>query len=87
MMEETQMEDLRNADGGAFDQMFVQMMIEHHEGAIETVRVEEANGKNAEAVALAEQIQADQQAEITRMREFLGSWETSRPRGQRRPGR
>ena len=70
MMDEAQMEELRNADGAAFDQMFVQMMIEHHEGAIEMARDEQANGKNADAVALAKQIETDQEAEISKMRNF-----------------
>ena len=70
MMDEAQMEELGNADGAAFDQMFVQMMIEHHEGAIEMARDEQANGKNADAVALAKQIETDQEAEIAKMRNF-----------------
>lgn len=70
MMDEAQMDELRNADGAAFDQMFVQMMIEHHEGAIEMARDEQASGRNAEAVALAKQIETDQGAEIAQMRSF-----------------
>ena len=70
MMDEGQMEGLSKADGAAFDQMFVQMMIEHHEGAIEMARDEQANGKNAEAIALAKKIETDQQAEIATMKNF-----------------
>ena len=70
MMNESEMTQLEESDGNAFDQMFVQMMIEHHEGAIEMARDEQANGKHAEAVALAKKIESDQQAEIAKMKDF-----------------
>ena len=70
MMDASEMTRLEESGGTAFDQMFVQMMIEHHEGAIEMARDEQANGKNAEAVALAKKIESDQQAEIAKMKGF-----------------
>jgi uncharacterized protein (DUF305 family) len=36
-------------------------------------RAEQTDGENPDAVALAEKIEADQTAEIDRMRELLGS--------------
>jgi uncharacterized protein (DUF305 family) len=74
MMDETEMRRLTGSDGATFDQMFLQMMIEHHEGAIEMARTEQANGENPDAVALAEQIEADQEAEIATMKELLDSY-------------
>ena len=73
MMDEAEMTTLEQADGAAFDRMFLQMMIEHHEGAIEMARTEQANGENPDAVALAEQIETDQESEIAKMDELLGS--------------
>lgn len=73
MMDETEMTTLEEADGATYDQMFLQMMIEHHEGAIEMARTEQANGENPDAVALAEQIETDQKSEIAKMDELLGS--------------
>lgn len=73
MMDETEMTRLEQADGATYDQMFLQMMIEHHEGAIEMARTEQANGENPDAVALAEQIETDQEAEIEKMEQLLGS--------------
>ena len=73
MMDEAEMTQLMKSDGATFDQMFLQMMVEHHEGAIEMARTEQANGKNADAVALAEQIESDQEAEIAEMKKLLGS--------------
>ena len=48
-------------------------MIEHHEGAIEMARTEQANGASPDAVALAEQIETDQKSEIAKMDELLDS--------------
>ena len=48
------------------------MMIEHHEGAVEMAKVQQEDGRYAEAVALAERIEADQLAEIEVMRALLG---------------
>lgn len=73
MMDETEMRRLTESEGAAFDRMFMQMMVEHHEGAIEMARTVQANGENPGAVALAEQIEADQEAEIATMKELLGS--------------
>jgi uncharacterized protein (DUF305 family) len=73
MMTEDDMTMLEDADGAQFDRMFLEMMIEHHEGAIDMARTEQANGENADAVALAKQIETDQEAEIAKMKTLLGS--------------
>nr|MBA2773528.1 DUF305 domain-containing protein [Nocardioidaceae bacterium] len=61
------------ATGAEFDQMFLTMMIKHHTGAIEMAKTEQSDGKNPDAVALAKEIEADQTAEITRMKDLLES--------------
>lgn len=71
MMSQDQMNELAAASGASFDQMFLNMMIEHHEGAIEMAAIEQADGENAEALALAKQIEADQSAEIQVMQGLL----------------
>ena len=71
MMTDAQMQQLGQARGAAFDQMFLQMMIEHHTGAIEMARTELATGQNPEAKNLAQTIINAQQAEITEMRGLL----------------
>ena len=73
MMSDQEMDDLAAMSGATFDQMFLTMMIAHHEGAIEMARTEQADGENPEAIALAEKIEADQAAEIDTMRGLLGS--------------
>jgi uncharacterized protein (DUF305 family) len=56
-----------------FDSMFLTMMIEHHEGAIEMARTEQADGQNAHAKALAADIEKAQTAEIAQMKQMLRS--------------
>lgn len=73
MMNETEMTRLEESDGSAFDQMFLEMMMAHHEGAVEMARTEQKNGENPDAVALAEKIETDQEAEIATMKDLLGS--------------
>lgn len=68
MMGADDMAMLEKATGAEFDSMFVEMMIRHHEGAIEMAKTEQAEGKNAEAKALAAQIEKAQTAEISEMR-------------------
>jgi uncharacterized protein (DUF305 family) len=71
MMSANQMSGLGHASGAGFDQMFLQMMIQHHEGAIKMARTEVDNGRSADAIALAEQIIRAQQAEIEEMQTLL----------------
>ncbi len=58
----------------AFDQMWVEMMILHHEGAIEMAQTQQADGQNEDAVALAEAIEEAQTAEIAEMEQLLDDW-------------
>jgi uncharacterized protein (DUF305 family) len=60
---------LRNAE--PFDREFIEMMIPHHEGAIEMAEAELDKGADPELKALAEDIIEAQEREITEMREHL----------------
>jgi uncharacterized protein (DUF305 family) len=73
MMSDAEMQELEQATDVGFDRMFLQMMIEHHEGAIEMARTEQTEGQNRDAIALAKQIETAQTAEIATMRQLLGS--------------
>lgn len=72
MMSDDQMQQLGQATGEAFDRMFLQMMITHHQGAIAMAETELKDGQNPEARALAQRIIGDQQREITEMQSLLG---------------
>ena len=73
MMSTQAMSDLEAAMGAEFDKMFLEMMIEHHKGAIDMAATEKSDGKNADAKALADQIITAQKAEITTMESLLAS--------------
>ncbi|WP_280266089.1 DUF305 domain-containing protein [Nocardia wallacei] len=72
MMSQDQMTALQNATGPEFDRMWMQMMISHHEGAIDMANTELAQGTNPDAKRLAQDIVTAQQAEIEQMRGMLG---------------
>lgn len=72
MMTAEDMEELRKASGSAFDTAFMEMMIEHHEGAVAMAETERADGSYAPAKKMAGQISSSQTAEIDRMNELLG---------------
>jgi uncharacterized protein (DUF305 family) len=71
MMSAEDMADLDAAQGSAFEQMWLSMMIEHHEGAVEMSEVELEEGEYADALALAESIIESQEAEIAEMEALL----------------
>jgi uncharacterized protein (DUF305 family) len=73
MMTEDDMAALEATSGAEFDQMFLTMMIEHHEGAIEMATTEQSEGEFPEAVDMAEEIQTTQAEEIQTMRDLLKS--------------
>jgi uncharacterized protein (DUF305 family) len=74
MMSDDDMKELGAASGKNFDTQFLQMMIEHHQGAISMANDEVAGGKNPDATALAKQIITAQQAEIDAMKKILARW-------------
>ena len=63
-------------DGLAFDRMWVLMMIRHHEGAIEMAQDEQLDGQSADAIALADAIEAAQTDEIDLMKQMLRDWKS-----------
>ncbi|MFI8360492.1 DUF305 domain-containing protein [Streptomyces sp. NPDC085612] len=71
MMSDQSLDRLGKARGNAFDTMFLTMMIEHHEGAIDMAKTEKQQGAYGPATALADDIITSQTAEIAQMRSML----------------
>ena len=71
MLTDEELDELEAADGTTGTTLFLQGMIEHHEGAIDMAERHQENGENAEALALSASIIETQTAEIERMREML----------------
>jgi uncharacterized protein (DUF305 family) len=62
---------LDSATGPAADKLFLEQMVQHHQGAIDMATVEVKSGVNPDARDLATKIIADQTAEIAEMRTIL----------------
>jgi uncharacterized protein (DUF305 family) len=72
VMTDAEMAQLHAASGAEFDAMFLEMMIRHHQGAIDMATQEQSKGKFADAKSVADSIVTSQQAEIDEMRTLLG---------------
>lgn len=74
MLTAAEMERLADAGGAAFDRLFLELMIKHHEGALTMVKElfsTPGAGQDAEIFAFASDVEADQRMEIDRMRGML----------------
>lgn len=75
MLSAEQMERLAAAKGPEFDRLFLEYMIQHHQGAlvmVDALMKQSGAAQESEMYAFASDIVADQQAEIDRMHYMLG---------------
>jgi uncharacterized protein (DUF305 family) len=76
MLTQAELDAMAAATGVAFDRLFLEGMIRHHEGAIVMVRElfeSPGAGQDAEIFVFASDVQADQVAEIQRMQRILAT--------------
>ncbi|MDO8307189.1 MAG: DUF305 domain-containing protein [Actinomycetota bacterium] len=73
MMTDEDMNSLMNASGEEFDRMWLQMMITHHQGAIQMAEQVLADSTNPDVIALADAVVAGQTAEIDAMQQLLAN--------------
>ena len=71
MMSSDDMQQLADASDAEFQDLWLQMMKKHHEGAIEMAKAEEKDGSFPAAVALAMSIIAAQELEIEQIDQLL----------------
>ncbi|NVC22513.1 DUF305 domain-containing protein [Kocuria salina] len=71
MMSEEDMSALEDAQGTGAAQLYLEQMTVHHEGAVEMAQEQIEQGQNPQAVELARQVVADQEAEIAEMEQML----------------
>jgi uncharacterized protein (DUF305 family) len=69
-VDDAQFAAIKELAGNAFDSLWLELMIDHHKGAIEMV-ADIANNKTAEVKTLGEEIVASQSAEIAEMEALL----------------
>ncbi|MFF2779214.1 DUF305 domain-containing protein [Streptomyces sp. NPDC058052] len=68
MATEAQLAELRAAKGAAFDELFLKLMVTHHEGAVTMAAEVLGQGNNIQVEEMANDVIAQQTAEINRMR-------------------
>ncbi|GAB3492568.1 DUF305 domain-containing protein [Nocardiopsis coralliicola] len=66
-----QLDELEDAAGADADELFVELMTAHHEGAIEMAETASTDGKHTEVLRMASDVMAEQRADINRMEEQL----------------
>lgn len=74
MLSPEEMARLAGAAGPEFDRLFMELMIRHHEGAVQMVRdlfATPGAGQESDVYQIAAEVEADQLAEIARMRRML----------------
>ncbi|MCX2931842.1 DUF305 domain-containing protein [Mycobacterium sp. CVI_P3] len=72
MIDDATMAKLESLEGPAFDTLWLQAMISHHQGAVEMAKAEIANGRSADMTAMAKSMVTAQEAEINQMKQMLG---------------
>jgi uncharacterized protein (DUF305 family) len=73
-MSEADMSRLMDLQDAEFDLAFVEMMTNHHQGAIDMARTELKDGSLPEVKQLAQQIIDDQQEEIDQLQQWEKEW-------------
>lgn len=72
MMTADEMTALGKAPDAEFQTMWLEMMVQHHEGAVEMAKTETEDGQYKPAVDLADTIISSQSEEIDTMKDLLG---------------
>lgn len=72
MMDDAEMTKLEKASGKEFDALFLNLMVEHHEGAVDMAETEKSKGAYEPATAMADDIVTAQTAEIEEMNKLVG---------------
>ena len=70
MLSEEEIQKLRDSEGAAFDRLFLEGMIKHHQGAVKMAQ-KVLDSTNAEVAALAAAIIEAQEKEIAFMQELI----------------
>lgn len=60
--------------GGDIDELFINMMVPHHEGALEMARIAQERSQRPEILEMADAIIASQSEEIAQMKTWKQTW-------------
>lgn len=72
MMSDEEMTGLEQASGAQFDRAWLEMMIAHHQGAVDSSSAILRDGQSEQVQELANKIIAGQEAELRQMKSMLG---------------
>lgn len=73
MLSADEMSELEDTGGDQFQDVWLEMMIDHRRGAIEMAETEQDDGTFKPVIKLAESIEKSQEAEIDKMEQLLDS--------------
>jgi uncharacterized protein (DUF305 family) len=65
---------LSDLSGDDYDKAFIEMMIAHHEGAVDMAKLSEQNAKHEEIKQLSRDIISAQEQEIAEMNKWHAAW-------------
>lgn len=71
MLSDQQIQQLSSASGSDFDQMFLRLMIDHQQGAIQLAQTELTQGSDPQARRIAQDTVTRQQVEVNQMQKML----------------
>jgi len=72
------MEKLKASKGDAFDAMFIDMMTQHHQGAIKMAESASSKLEHAEVKEMAKKVVAEQKKEIAQMEQWKKEWKLAK---------
>jgi uncharacterized protein (DUF305 family) len=79
-MNHAEMKSDANAASAPYDLQFIDTMIHHHQGAVDMAKMIDGKTQNAELIKFGKQIVADQEKEISQMKEWREKWFKGAPR-------
>ncbi|WP_158583076.1 DUF305 domain-containing protein [Nesterenkonia natronophila] len=74
MRSHEELEDLESAHGHGASRLYLEQMIDHHEGAVSMAEEHLREGEHSGVHELSEDVIADQRAEVEHMEEMLGDF-------------
>ncbi|MBA3891053.1 MAG: DUF305 domain-containing protein [Gemmatimonadaceae bacterium] len=84
MLTPQELQSLAAARAPAFDRLFLELMIRHHEGAITMVRdlFASGGGQDSQVYVIASEVESDQRMEVARMQSILATLPSAAPRSR-----
>jgi uncharacterized protein (DUF305 family) len=73
-MSEADMAHLMDLEGTEFDVAFAEMMVAHHQGAIDMAKTELQDGSLSEIKQFAQKVIDDQQKEVDQLQQWEKEW-------------